>query len=61
MLPGSIIYDEKIGSEIYNMGRKRAIVVFFIGGITYAEIGAIRYLAKAYSNRIILAFELIVT
>ena len=50
MLEGTTIYDDQAAIDIANMGRKQAIVLFFIGGITYGEIAAIRYLAKTYSN-----------
>lgn len=60
VLEGPTIYDEQAGNYAMNMGRKSAIVLFFIGGITYGEIAAIRYIAKAYSNITSIRKELII-
>ncbi|VFQ64812.1 unnamed protein product [Cuscuta campestris] len=40
-LPGSIDYSDKIGD-----GRRSLVLVVFIGGVTFAEINALRFLSS---------------
>jgi hypothetical protein len=37
---------------IYSSGGKKVIMVFYIGGVTYAEISAIRFLNKLHSDKV---------
>ncbi len=43
-------------------GQKKKILIYFIGGVTYAEIGAIRYLNQLKTNmQFIIATTQIIT
>jgi len=60
-LGGLTVYDEKKGNQFSNPQNKNVILVYLIGGITYGEIAAFRYLAKKYNKEILIATTGIIT
>jgi len=48
ILPGATIFDEKlaISAEM----KRNIVLVYMIGGITFGEIAALRFLGKKYSK-----------
>ncbi|KRX00184.1 Sec1-like protein [Pseudocohnilembus persalinus] len=54
LIPGQSSYPEKYKSLSSNKTAKNAIFLFVIGGITYSEIAAIRYLSQKYGREIII-------
>jgi len=53
LIPGEVEisqYEKELLKKPREDNRKKVVVVFFIGGVTYAEISAIRYLNIVYPN-----------
>jgi hypothetical protein len=60
-LGGLTVYDEKKGNQFTNIQNRNVILVYLIGGVTYGEIAAFRYLAKKYNKEILIATTGIIT
>jgi len=60
-LPGPLFYDDKKANSFNDPNTKNTILVYIIGGVTYGEIAAFRYLAKKYNKEIIVASTSIIT
>jgi hypothetical protein len=54
LLQGKFVYQQ-INSTNYTKALPKAVLVFFIGGVTYAEISALRFLAKQKGIQILIA------
>eukprot|EP01016_Furgasonia_blochmanni_P017612 TRINITY_DN2032_c0_g1_i6.p1 TRINITY_DN2032_c0_g1~~TRINITY_DN2032_c0_g1_i6.p1 ORF type:complete len:251 (+),score=55.49 TRINITY_DN2032_c0_g1_i6:85-753(+) len=55
LLPGPVSYNDKANPEVDKSKPKQVALVYFIGGVTFGEISALRYLAKAYDKEILIA------
>ncbi|KAG8192271.1 hypothetical protein JTE90_002098 [Oedothorax gibbosus] len=57
LLPGETIKNEKKEDKdtVSVLPSKKVIMVYVLGGITFAEIAALRFLAKTYGCRVIIA------
>lgn len=55
------IYDEKKGNAFSNTTQRNVILVYIIGGVTYGELSAIRYIGKKYNKEIIVATTGVIT
>ena len=44
---------------IIDQSKKRRVLVYYIGGITYGEIAAIRFLNKIFTDRKIISLQII--
>ena len=57
MLPGQTLYPQNESEFFANKGpssdqqRKKRVLIYFIGGITYGEIAAIRFLNKLFKDK----------
>jgi len=60
-LPGPLFYDEKKANAFNDPNTRNTIMVYIIGGVTYGEIAAFRYLSKKYNKEIIVASTAIIT
>ena len=49
-LSGPVILDDKKLNAFLKSNVKQVILVYVVGGLTYGEIAALRYLGKAYSK-----------
>ena len=47
---GKLIFDEKYANSFVKIDKKQVILVYIVGGLTYGEITALRYIGKAYSK-----------
>jgi len=47
-LPGPTIFDEKL--QINSETKRNIVLIYMIGGVTFGEIAAFRFLGKKYSN-----------
>jgi hypothetical protein len=51
LLPGENIYfpnEKEFINQVMNVQKTRKILVYYVGGITYGEIAAIRALSKMF-------------
>ncbi len=56
LLQGRFVYfNQQMNSSNYTRAVPKAVLVFFIGGVTYAEISALRFLAKQKGIQILIA------
>jgi len=58
LLPGALMYNvdrNKLSKK------KTLILVYFVGGVTYGEIAALRWLAEKYNKEIVIATTNITT
>lgn len=46
-LPGPTIYDEKL--VVSPESKRNIVLIYMIGGVTFGEIAAFRFLGKKYS------------
>ncbi len=56
LLPGQQIYPPNeqeffLAKNQFEGGRKKRILIYFIGGITYGEIAAVRFLNKLFKDK----------
>lgn len=47
-LPGPTIYDEKL--VVPSDSKKNIVLIYMIGGVTFGEVAAFRFLGKKYSK-----------
>lgn len=59
-LPGATLSNDIPGRAMKQLKRS-LILVFFIGGVTYGEITALRWISKKYNKEIIIATTNITT
>ena len=50
---GKLIFDEKYANSFLKIDKKQVILVYIVGGLTYGEITALRYIGKTYSKNIL--------
>ena len=55
LLPGTTVFNEKMVIENAPDGKKSIIMVYMIGGVTFGEIAAFRFLGKKYNKEILIA------
>jgi hypothetical protein len=51
LLPGKNVYypnEKEFNNSVMNVQKTRKILVYYVGGITYGEISAIRTLSKLF-------------
>eukprot|EP01017_Pseudomicrothorax_dubius_P028117 TRINITY_DN3320_c0_g1_i12.p1 TRINITY_DN3320_c0_g1~~TRINITY_DN3320_c0_g1_i12.p1 ORF type:complete len:230 (-),score=63.40 TRINITY_DN3320_c0_g1_i12:35-724(-) len=54
LLPGEIYIEEKTAVPI-KKGKKSVVLVYFIGGVTFSEIAALRCIAKVQDKELVVA------